>query len=55
MKLSKHKKLCGKEHPHLKYDNGSSVRCVLTRNHIGNHFDSFAMRAWENSDKHKTR
>jgi hypothetical protein len=36
---------CGERHPMY----GRQVRCEERRNHAGDHFNSFYMRAWDNT------
>lgn len=39
--------ICGQPHPHLVYETGAKVRCGSEAGHEGQHFDSFAMRSWD--------
>jgi hypothetical protein len=47
-------RLCGAPHPTLRYETGHKVRCSKPRGHAAegdySHFDSFAMRSWEQDE-----
>ena len=51
--MSTAKPHCEKPHPHLKFETGAKVRCTKPRGHKDEgdypHFDSFAMRSWEDA------
>lgn len=44
---------CNKRHPTLRFRDGVLLRCDSPVNHEGDHFNSFAMRKWENKNENR--